>query len=77
LTINHQFQALQYGGSQLVHRIKTYRKTSAWPVDKGNDIMQTLSRYYSNTFSDAEKQHSINLFLGYFQPERESEYTAK
>lgn len=30
--------------------------------------MQTLSRYYSNTFSDTEKQHSINVFLGYFIP---------
>lgn len=59
--------ALQYGGSQLVHRIKTYRKTAAW-TSQGNDIMQTLSRYYSNTFSDTEKQHSINLFLGYYIP---------
>ncbi|XP_039951110.1 polyphosphoinositide phosphatase [Bactrocera neohumeralis] len=59
--------ALQYGGSQLVHRIKTYRKTAAW-ASQGNDIMQTLSRYYSNTFSDTEKQHSINLFLGYYIP---------
>jgi hypothetical protein len=42
--------ALQYGGSQLVHRIKTYRKTAPW-TSQGNDIMQTLSRYYSNTFS--------------------------
>lgn len=31
--------------------------------------MQTLSRYYSNTFSDAEKQNTINLFLGIFVPE--------
>ncbi|XP_011199410.4 polyphosphoinositide phosphatase [Bactrocera dorsalis] len=61
--------ALQYGGSQLVHRIKTYRKTAAW-ASQGNDIMQTLSRYYSNTFSDTEKQHSINLFLGYYIPSR-------
>lgn len=30
--------------------------------------MQTLSRYYSNTFSDAEKQNAINLFLGLFKP---------
>ncbi|XP_050498109.1 polyphosphoinositide phosphatase isoform X2 [Diabrotica virgifera virgifera] len=60
--------ALQYGGSQLVHRIKTYRKTAPW-TSQGNDIMQTLSRYYSNTFSDAEKQNAINLFLGLFQPE--------
>ncbi|OAD55220.1 Polyphosphoinositide phosphatase [Eufriesea mexicana] len=60
--------ALQYGGSQLVHRIKTYRKTAPW-TSQGNDIMQTLSRYYSNTFSDQEKQHTINLFLGLFIPE--------
>lgn len=84
--------ALQYGGSQLVHRIKTYRKTAAW-TSQGNDFMQvnthihfhpfifdfvqvcisfphfqTLSRYYSNTFSDTEKQHSMNIFLGYFVP---------
>ncbi|XP_058822888.1 polyphosphoinositide phosphatase [Topomyia yanbarensis] len=59
--------ALQYGGSQLVHRIKTYRKTAAW-ASQGNDIIQTLSRYCSNTFSDTEKQHSINLFLGYYIP---------
>ncbi|KNC28029.1 hypothetical protein FF38_06824 [Lucilia cuprina] len=61
--------ALQYGGSQLVHRIKTYRKTAAW-ASQGNDIMQTLSRYYSNTFNDTEKQHSINLFLGYYKPSK-------
>ncbi|XP_018336743.1 polyphosphoinositide phosphatase isoform X2 [Agrilus planipennis] len=61
--------ALQYGGSQLVHRIKTYRKTAPW-TSQGNDIMQTLSRYYSNTFSDAEKQNTINLFLGLFVPEK-------
>ncbi|XP_023173380.1 polyphosphoinositide phosphatase [Drosophila hydei] len=59
--------ALQYGGSQLVHRIKTYRKTAAW-ASQGNDVMQTLSRYYSNTFSDTEKQQSINLFLGLYKP---------
>lgn len=64
--------ALQYGGSQLVHRIKTYRKTAAW-TSQGNDIMQTLSRYYSNKFSDTEKQHSINLFLGYYIPYENSQ----
>lgn len=59
--------ALQYGGSQLVHRIKTYRRTAPW-TSQGNDIMQTLSRYYSNTFSDTEKQNAINLFLGVYVP---------
>ena len=63
--------AVQYGGSQLIHRIKTYRKQSPW-TSKGNDIMQTMKRYYSNTMSDAEKQNTINLFLGVFQPSSNS-----
>lgn len=55
--------ALQYGGSQLVHRVKTYRKVA--PITShSSEIMQTLSRYYSNTFSDAEKQNVMNIFLG-------------
>ncbi|KAG8123950.1 hypothetical protein E2320_019266, partial [Naja naja] len=60
--------SLQYGGSQLVHRVKTYRKIAPW-TQHSKDIMQTLSRYYSNAFSDADRQDSINLFLGVFQPE--------
>lgn len=42
--------ALQYGGSQLVHRIQGYRKVAPW-TSSSRDIMQTLSRYYSNAFS--------------------------
>lgn len=68
--------ALQYGGSQLVHRIKTYRKTAPW-TSSGSDIVQNLSRYYSNTFSDQEKQQSINLFLGHFIPYEEHENDEK
>ncbi|KAH9498506.1 phosphatidylinositol-3,5-bisphosphate 5-phosphatase [Bulinus truncatus] len=59
--------ALQYGGSQLVHRIKGYRKLARW-TSHSRDIMQTLSRYYSNNFSDLEKQQAFNLFLGVFIP---------
>ncbi|XP_043202301.1 polyphosphoinositide phosphatase-like [Amphibalanus amphitrite] len=59
--------ALQYGGSQLVHRIRTYRKTANWG-SQGNDIVQTMQRYYSNTVTDADKQNAINLFLGCFVP---------
>ncbi|XP_014670628.1 PREDICTED: polyphosphoinositide phosphatase-like isoform X2 [Priapulus caudatus] len=62
--------ALQYGGSQLVRRIQTYRKASPWITSQSRDIMQTLSRYYSNTFSDADKQSAINLFLGVYRPEK-------
>ena len=42
--------ALQYGGSQLVHRIQTYHKLA--PVaNHGRDIYQTIHRYYRNTFT--------------------------
>src|SRR5699024_12784526 len=47
--------SLQYGGSQLVHRIKTYQTTVPL-ADQSKDIMQSLSRYYSNAFSDSDKQ---------------------
>lgn len=59
--------ALQYGGSQLVHRIEGYRKIAPWTAHS-IDIMHTLSRYYSNTFSDLEKQIATNIFLGLFLP---------
>lgn len=48
--------ALQYGGSQLVHTIQSYRRTVAPWTSHRRDIFTTLSRYYSNTFSDADKQ---------------------
>ncbi|XP_056015815.1 polyphosphoinositide phosphatase-like isoform X2 [Ostrea edulis] len=59
--------ALQYGGSQLVHRIEGYRKIAPW-TSHSKDIMHTLSRYYSNTFSDLEKQIATNIFLGLYSP---------
>ena len=61
--------ALQYGGSQLIHRIKSYRKQSKW-TSKASDITQTVRRYYSNALTDADKQNTINLFLGVFRPKR-------
>lgn len=62
--------ALQYGGSQLVHGIRTYRKVSPF-TSHSRDIMQTVSRYYSNAFTDADKQQAMNLFLGIFTPQLE------
>ena len=62
--------ALQYGGSQLIHRIRSYRKLGKW-TNKANDITQTVKRYYSNTRSDAEKQIAMDVFLGVYQPSRE------
>eukprot|EP00118_Oscarella_pearsei_P006754 m.31126 g.31126 ORF g.31126 m.31126 type:complete len:875 (+) comp31452_c0_seq2:148-2772(+) len=59
--------ALQYGGSQLVHSIRTYRKASPWAL-QSRDILHSVSRYYSNAFTDFDKQMGMNLFLGVFQP---------
>src|SRR5262245_19636799 len=58
--------ALQYAGSELVNTIKTYRAGDL--VSQSRDLLTTVKRYYSNSFTDAEKQHSINLFLGNFIP---------
>ncbi|RNA31050.1 Polyphosphoinositide phosphatase [Brachionus plicatilis] len=62
--------AQQYGGSQLVHRVDTYGKNSI--ASQSRDMIHTISRYYSNAFSDADKQNAINLFLGIFQPKSSS-----
>ena len=37
--------ALQYGGSQLIHRIKSYRKQSKW-TSKASDITQVFLPYH-------------------------------
>lgn len=54
--------SLQYGGSQLVHRVKTYRKIAPW-TQHSKDIMQTLSRYYSNAFSGVWCQYGCSNLL--------------
>eukprot|EP01112_Ceratiomyxa_fruticulosa_P009119 TRINITY_DN2379_c0_g1_i4.p1 TRINITY_DN2379_c0_g1~~TRINITY_DN2379_c0_g1_i4.p1 ORF type:complete len:932 (-),score=227.25 TRINITY_DN2379_c0_g1_i4:192-2987(-) len=58
--------ALQYGGSELANTIKTYTKNSL--VSQTRDALTAVRRYYNNTFTDQEKQGSINLFLGYYVP---------
>ncbi|XP_067951044.1 polyphosphoinositide phosphatase-like [Watersipora subatra] len=63
--------ALQYGGSNLVHRVQSYRKTDLLSAHS-NDILQTLARYYKNSFSDSEKQQAYNVFLGIYRPFRET-----
>ncbi|KAI8815982.1 Sac phosphatase domain-containing protein [Fimicolochytrium jonesii] len=59
--------ALQYGGSHLVNTMETYRKISPW-TSHSRDMIESIRRYYSNSFTDAEKQEAINLFLGHFVP---------
>ncbi|XP_070291958.1 LOW QUALITY PROTEIN: polyphosphoinositide phosphatase [Salvelinus sp. IW2-2015] len=58
--------SLQYRGSQLGHRVKTYRKIAPW-TQHSKDIMQTLSRYDSNGFSVSDRQDAIDQFLQVYQ----------
>lgn len=57
--------ALQYGGSHLVNTLQTYRKINQWS-SHSRDIIESVKRFYSNSFVDAQRQEAINLFLGNF-----------
>jgi hypothetical protein len=61
----HQL-ALQYGGSGLAHTMNTFVTKSI--VDHSKDFWTVVQRYYRNTFTDQEKQNTINVFLGVFRP---------
>uniref|UniRef100_A0A673MGC5 SAC domain-containing protein n=1 Tax=Sinocyclocheilus rhinocerous TaxID=307959 RepID=A0A673MGC5_9TELE len=61
--------SLQYGGSQLVHRVKTYRKIAPW-TQHSKDIMQTLSRYYSNAFSGKHLDAAFMLVTAWYYVQR-------
>lgn len=60
--------ALQYGGSQLVNRVQTYRRTSPWH-SHSRDIRNTMARYLANNFKDSDKQQATNVFLGIARPQ--------
>ncbi|GMG59324.1 unnamed protein product [Ambrosiozyma monospora] len=55
--------ALQYGGSHLVNTLQTYRKINQW-TSHSRDMIESVKRFYSNSFVDAQRQEAINLFLG-------------
>lgn len=55
--------ALQYGGSHLVNTMETYRKINQWS-SHSRDMVESIKRFYSNSFVDAQRQDAINLFLG-------------
>ncbi|EST05716.2 Synaptojanin, N-terminal [Kalmanozyma brasiliensis GHG001] len=55
--------AMQYGGSALAHTTDTYRKKNQW-TSHSRDVLESVKRYYANSFADADKQAAINLFLG-------------
>ncbi|KAG0228051.1 phosphatidylinositol-3,5-bisphosphate 5-phosphatase [Mortierella sp. GBA43] len=58
--------ALQYGGSHLVNTMETYRKINQW-TSQSRDMFESIKRFYSNSFVDAEKQDAMNLFLGNYR----------
>lgn len=55
--------AVQYGGSQLVNTMETYRKINQW-TSHSRDMLESFKRYYNNSFMDAQRQEAYNLFLG-------------
>ncbi|AET37775.1 phosphatidylinositol-3,5-bisphosphate 5-phosphatase Ecym_2016 [Eremothecium cymbalariae DBVPG len=57
--------ALQYGGSHLVNTMETYRKINQWS-SHSRDMVESIKRFYSNSFVDAQRQEAINLFLGHY-----------
>ncbi|CDO94190.1 unnamed protein product [Kluyveromyces dobzhanskii CBS 2104] len=57
--------ALQYGGSHLVNTMETYRKINQW-TSHSRDMIESIKRFYSNSFVDAQRQEAINLFLGHY-----------
>ncbi|TPX30958.1 hypothetical protein SmJEL517_g05604 [Synchytrium microbalum] len=59
--------AMQYGGSHLVNTMENYRKMSDWQ-SQSRDMYESVRRWASNSFTDAEKQDAINLFLGTYVP---------
>lgn len=62
--------AMQYGGSD-AHQMVFQRIKGEWAtVTRSRDVLTSLRRFYSNTYTDAEKQDAINLFLGNFVPAR-------
>ncbi|KKA28256.1 hypothetical protein TD95_005236 [Thielaviopsis punctulata] len=62
--------AMQYAGSQLVNTVETYRKTSQWSNPR--DMIESFKRFYNNSFLDAQRQQTYNLFLGnyVYDPEK-------
>ncbi len=57
--------AVQYGGSQLVNTMETYRKINQW-TSHSRDMVESFKRYYNNSFLDGQRQEAYNLFLGYY-----------
>ncbi|KAH8962147.1 hypothetical protein BDL97_05G087000 [Sphagnum fallax] len=61
--------ALQYGGSEAHNTVFPERQGKWKATTQSQEFLKSIRRYYSNTYTDGEKQDAINLFLGHFQPQ--------
>ncbi|KAI5567551.1 hypothetical protein BDE02_13G097900 [Populus trichocarpa] len=61
--------AQQYGGSAAHNTVFPERQGKWKATTQSREFIKSIKRYYSNTYTDGEKQDAINLFLGYFQPQ--------
>lgn len=55
--------AIQYGGSNLVNTMDSYRRINQWSSHT-RDMLNSIKRMYSNSFMDSIRQEAINLFWG-------------
>ncbi|KAG8097113.1 hypothetical protein GUJ93_ZPchr0013g35848 [Zizania palustris] len=62
--------AIQYGGSAAHNKIFCEQRGQWKAATQSQEFLRTLQRYYSNAYTDPEKQDAINLFLGHFQPQQ-------
>lgn len=58
--------AVQYGGSNLVNTMDSYRRINQWSSHT-RDMLNSIKRIYSNSFMDLIRQEAINLFLGNYK----------
>ncbi|GAA5887566.1 hypothetical protein JCM6882_001451 [Rhodosporidiobolus microsporus] len=64
--------ALQYSGSGAIHAVADYKPEreagSIMEWRSGREKIEALKRLYANSFSDADKQAAIDLYLGISPP---------
>ncbi|CAA6668284.1 unnamed protein product [Spirodela intermedia] len=61
--------AQQYGGSAAHNTVFPERQGKWKATTQSREFLKSIKRYYSNAYTDGEKQDAMNLFLGYFQPQ--------
>ncbi|KAF7127863.1 hypothetical protein RHSIM_Rhsim11G0054800 [Rhododendron simsii] len=50
-------------------QVFTERQGKWKATTQSREFIKSIKRYYSNAYTDGDKQDAINLFLGYFQPQ--------